>query len=85
MLDEPCLVHKGMKHTMRECMGLAKALLDEQNKKRNYRDDDKVRIVSHLGMRVALSKNLARPSIPSSGYVWLSRTGMTRSSQGAGF
>ena len=40
MLDGQCLVHKGAKHTMRECMGLAKALLDEQNKKRDDHNDD---------------------------------------------
>lgn len=40
MLDGPCSVHKGAKHTMREGMGLTKALLNEQNKKRDDRDDD---------------------------------------------
>ena len=29
LLDGPCPIHKGAKHTMRECMGLAKALFEE--------------------------------------------------------
>ena len=63
MLDGPCLVNKGVKHTMRECMGLAKALLEEQNKKHDDRDDDAGKDREPLGMRVVLSKALARPSI----------------------
>lgn len=32
-------IHMGVKHTMMECMVLAKALLDEQNKKHDDHDD----------------------------------------------
>ena len=44
-------------------MGLSKALLEEQNKKHDDRDDDAGKDREPLGMRVVLSKALARPSI----------------------
>lgn len=33
LLDGPCPIHKGTKHTMKECMGLAKAYLEEEEKR----------------------------------------------------
>ena len=50
MLDGPCLVHKGMKHTLRECIGLAKALLEEQKKKHDDHDGDAGKDRKPLGM-----------------------------------
>ena len=44
-------------------MGLGKALLEKQKKERNDRDDDAGKDREPLGMRVVLSKALARPSI----------------------
>jgi hypothetical protein len=48
---------------MRECIGLAKAILEEQNKKHDDYDDDGGKDREPLGMRAALSKTPGRLSI----------------------
>ena len=47
-------------------MGLAKALLEEQNKKRDNYDDDACKDCEPLGMWAKLSRTPARLSIRSS-------------------
>jgi hypothetical protein len=39
LLDGPCLIHKGSKHTMRQCYGLTRAYRAEDNKRMKRWDD----------------------------------------------